>query len=262
MDDERRRSGARQSGEGPSERGIETWRFGDPRSRLRELVEAGGVVAFPTESSYGLGVDPRNPRAVEAVYRIKSREAAKPLPVVVGHPRQLVHLGIDPNLPILLRLAACWPGPVTVILPRIDGAPPLPAVGERSSVAVRIPGHREMRELLEEIGPLTATSANVSGEPPVLEPEEAARLLAGSVEGPRGDGADLVTGTARGPRGVVIDGGVLPGGAPSTLLQPELDEGGEPVRLRLLREGRVAAKHLAKLLGVPLEPVEEGDEAP
>lgn len=226
---------------------VETWRFGDPRFRVAEVVGKGGVVAFPTESSYGLGVDPRNLGAVEAIYRIKSREAGKPLPVVVASLRHLEHLGIDPNLPILLRLAACWPGPVTVILPRIDGAPPLPAVGERSSVAVRIPGHPEMRELLEEIGPLTATSANVSGEPPVLDPEEAARLLAAG----RSRGGD---------DGIVIDGGVLPGGAPSTLLLPEIDETGELRGLRVLREGRVAAEHLAELLAVPVEPVQgEGE---
>lgn len=227
---------------------VDTWRFGDSRLRVEDVVGRGGVLAFPTESSYALGVDPRNPRGVEAVYRIKSREAGKPLPVVVGARRQLEHLGIDPNLPILLRLAACWPGAVTVILPRIDGAPPLPAVGGQSSVAVRIPGHSAMRNLLTELGPLTATSANVSGESPVLDAEEAARLLAREGDGPAIDG-------------LVIDGGRLPGGPPSTLLLPEVDARGELRRLRILRQGRVVARHLAELLGVPVDPaVGEDDE--
>ena len=65
------------------------------------LLARGGVLAIPTESSYGLGADPRNPAGVEAVYRIKGRDAGKPLPVVVAGLEQLAGLGIDPGLPIL-----------------------------------------------------------------------------------------------------------------------------------------------------------------
>ncbi|MFY9819772.1 MAG: Sua5/YciO/YrdC/YwlC family protein, partial [Thermoanaerobaculia bacterium] len=96
------------------------WRWGDPVDSLRELLARGGVVAIPTESSYGLGADPRNPAGVEAIYRIKGRERGKPLPVVVSGQEDFAALGIDlgigPNLNIVKHLVSHWPGPLTVIL--------------------------------------------------------------------------------------------------------------------------------------------------
>ena len=98
---------------------IPIWRWGDPVKPLRELLARGGVLAIPTESSYGLGADPWNQAGVETIYRIKHRERGKPLPVVVASPAALVPLGIDlgndPDLNIVKRLFALWPGPLTVI---------------------------------------------------------------------------------------------------------------------------------------------------
>jgi L-threonylcarbamoyladenylate synthase len=187
---------------------VRIWHPGDPVAPLRALLARGGVLAIPTESSYGLGVDPRNPVGVEAVYRIKGRERGKALPVVVADLEQLADLGIDPDLPILEPLLACWPGPLTVLLPL---ARPLPAAAGELTLAVRIPGHDGLRRLLAELGHgLTATSANRSGGAPVLDPEAAAELLAGE-------------------EAVVVDGGILPGGLPSTLVA--IEEAG-PVVLR------------------------------
>lgn len=205
------------------------WHFGEMLETLRQQVARGGVLAIPTESSYGLAVDPCNRRAVGAIYRIKARETGKPLPVVVGYRRQMANLGIDPDLPILSRLAACWPGAVTAVLPLREEAPSLPAVLDGRTVAVRIPGHVRLRGLLSLLGPLTATSANPAGEEPVVDPDEAARLLAGE-------------------DALVIDDGVLPGGPPSTLVLPELDEDGGLRTLRVLREGRVPIERLVELL--------------
>lgn len=142
-------------------------------------------------------------------------------------------MGIDPDLPILSRLAACWPGAVTVVLPLREDAPSLPAVPDGRTVAVRIPGHVRLRGLLSLLGPLTATSANPSGETPVVDPAEAARLLAGE-------------------DALVIDDGVLPGGPPSTLVLPEMDEDGGLRALRVLREGQVPIERLAELLESPV----------
>lgn len=176
------------------------WRPGDPVEPLRDLLRRGGVLAIPTESSYGLGADPRNRKGVEAIYRIKGREPRKALPVVVADLGQLADLGIDPDLSILKPLSACWPGPLTVVLPiaLVAGAT-LPAAAGEPTLAVRIPGHEGLRSLLAEIGHgLTATSANLSGSDPILDPARLAELLAGE-------------------EAVVVDGGVLPGGPPSTL---------------------------------------------
>ena len=190
---------------------IPFWHFGDPLAPLQAVLARGGVLAVPTESSYGLGVDPRNRTGVETIYRIKGREAGKALPVVVAGRGQLAGLGIDPDLPILIPLSACWPGPLTVVLPLAKTRPRIPAAAGQRTLAVRVPAHAELRGLLTALGHgLTATSANRSGEPPVLDPEAAADLLAGE-------------------DAIVVDGGRLPGGAPSTLVA--IEESG-PVVLR------------------------------
>jgi L-threonylcarbamoyladenylate synthase len=191
-----------------------TWRPGDPIEPLRAVLARGGLLAIPTESSYGLAADPRNPIGIAAVYRIKGRDAGKPLPVVVADLGQLAGLGIDPDLPILVPLSACWPGPLTVLLPiarPASAASSIFAAAGGRTLAVRIPGHPGLRQLLAELGHgLTATSANRSGGEPVLDATDAAELLAGE-------------------DAVVVDGGTLSGGPPSTLVA--IEESG-PVVLR------------------------------
>lgn len=209
---------------------IPLWRPGDPVAPLRALVARGGVLAIPTESSYGLGADPGNRTGVEAIYRIKERDRGKPLPVVVAGCGQLRDLGIDPGLPILEALSACWPAPLTAVLPT---ARPLPAAAGEATLAVRVPAHEGLRRLLAELGHgLTATSANRSGGEPMLDPGEVAELLAGF------DAA-------------VIDGGVLPGGPPSTLVA--IEESGPVV----LRTGSYPVERLLERLGALRKPLEK-----
>jgi L-threonylcarbamoyladenylate synthase len=173
------------------------WRFGDAVAPLRALVARGGVLAIPTESSYGLAVDPRHAGGVEAIYRIKGRERGKALPVVAADLAQLALLPLDLESEALRRAAPLWPAALTVLVPL---RAPLPAAAGERELAVRVPAHAGLRDLLAAVGtPLTATSANASGEPPLLAPEGVAALLAGE------DAA-------------VVDGGVLPGGPPSTLV--------------------------------------------
>jgi L-threonylcarbamoyladenylate synthase len=201
------------------------WRFGEPVGPLAEILDRGGVLAVPTESSYGLAADPRSAEGIGTVFRLKGRDAGKALPLVAADLKQIAALGADPDGPELARLARVagriWPGPLTVVLP-VSGE--LPAAAPDGTVAVRIPAHAGLRTLLAELGrPLTATSANRSGEPPVLDPEVAARLLAG---------ADAA----------VVDGGRLPGGPPSTVVR--LVPGG----VEVLREGAVPAAEARRLL--------------
>jgi L-threonylcarbamoyladenylate synthase len=142
-------------------------------------------------------VDPRSGSGVEAVFRFKKRETRKPLPVVVGGCHQLDQLGIDSGEERLRRLARLWPAPLTVVVPI---ATDLPAAAGTRSVGVRVPGHDGLRRLLLELEhPLTATSANLSGQPPILDPADLCRELAGW-------------------DAMVIDDGVLPGGEPSTVV--------------------------------------------
>lgn len=177
--------------------GIPRWRLGDPIRSLRQHLEGGGVLAIPTESSYGLAVDPRLELGVERLYRLKGRPQSKALPVVVADLEQAFALGVCRNAPLLEWLTLWWPAPVTGILPL---EAPLAASNGGRSLAVRIPAHRDLRRLLRDIGfGLTATSANLSGEPAILE----VRLL-----------DELLAGTPA----IIFDGGDLPGGPPSTLV--------------------------------------------
>ncbi|MCB1055282.1 MAG: L-threonylcarbamoyladenylate synthase, partial [Acidobacteria bacterium] len=170
----------------------------------------GAVLAVPTESSYGLAVDPRNPEGVAAVYRVKGRGAEKALPVAVAGRHQLEALGVVAPAEVVAQLEARWPAALTAVLPL---RAPLPAAPETATLAVRVPAHEGLRALLEELGPLTVTSANRSGEPPILDPARVAELLGTS-------------------GGMVVDGGILAGGPPSTLVVWE--DGGWQV----LRRGR------------------------
>ena len=178
-----------------------------------ETLAAGGLLAFPTESSYGLGVDPRDPRGVEAIFRLKSRERGKALPVVAADLAQLLALGVDPAAEALAWAKPRWPAALTVVLPM---AAPLPASAGAPAIAARIPAHAGLRALLAGLGhALTATSANPSGEPPLTDPQEVRSWLAASNE-----------------KYLLLDDGPTAGGLPSTLV--ELRDG----TVVILRKGR------------------------
>lgn len=159
---------------------------------VRGTLAAHGIVALPTETFYGLAVDPFDPQAVARVFALKGREAGKALLVVTASLAQAEELAAIPEA-WRQRLATVWPSPLTVVFPAHR---PLPGSG--ATVAIRVPAHDLLRALLAEVGPLTATSANLSGRPPARKPEEVLALSAT---------IDLL-----------LDGGPTPGGLPSTLL--------------------------------------------
>jgi L-threonylcarbamoyladenylate synthase len=180
---------------------------------IRSTLAAGGVVAFATESSYGLGVDPRSAAGVEAIYRLKGRERGKALPVVAADVEQLLALGVDPASAALAWARPRWPAALSVLLPL---STPLAATAGGSTLAARIPGRAALRDRLAAIGhALTATSANPSGEPAFTEPEPLRRWI-----------------DSTGVPYFLVDEGESPGGPPSTLV--EIVDGSA----RLLREGR------------------------
>jgi len=202
---------------------VRTWRWGEDLAELRRLVERGGVAAIPSESSYGLGADPRNPHGVAAIYDLKGREAGKPLPVVAADLEQIAALGIDPEDPAVAAASRCWPAPLTVIAPLTRA---LPAAAGGKTLAVRIPAHDRLRALLAELSTaLTATSANAAGAAPILDPGELEPLL-------------------RGSDAFVVDDGLLPGGPPSTLV--EWHDGG----FKVLRAGAFPPSRLHEEVGV------------
>lgn len=194
----------------PSELSRFIWRAGDPVAPLRRHLVEGGVLIIPTESSYGLAVDPRSADGVEAIYQLKGRERGNPLPVVAAHRQHILDLGVASSADGLDRACELWPAPLSLVLP-IDA--PLAATAGRRTLAVRIPAHPPLLRLLHDLGcPLTATSANLSGRPAIVDPDDLTDWLE--------------EGTCR-----LVDGGVLPGGPPSTLLRPH--DG----RVNILRRG-------------------------
>jgi L-threonylcarbamoyladenylate synthase len=159
-----------------------------------EVVRKGGVVLFPTETFYGLGVDPQRRDAVERVYAMKGRPAELALPVLCADWAQLEDLVEVPERH-RVRLSRIWPGAVTTVLRcRRD----LPS-GVAGTVAVRIPGHAMLRTVLYRTGPLTGSSANRHGRPACTEVDSALDSL---VE----------------PPDLVLDGGTTDGGQPTTVV--------------------------------------------
>lgn len=195
-------------------------------------LAAGGLVAFPTETVYGLGASTFDAAAIARVYALKGRPDNNPLiaHVGAGDEAMLARLagGDDPRRG---RLAdRFWPGPLTLVLPRADAVPAV-AAGGRDTIAVRCPRHPVATALLRAVGgPLSAPSANVSGH---VSPTTAAHVAAEFAR------ADLL----------ILDGGPCDVGLESTVLDLTVDPP------RVLRPGSVTAAELREILG-------EVDETP
>lgn len=190
-------------------------------------LAAGGLVAFPTETVYGLGADAADGRAVARLYEAKGRPAFNPLIAHVtdaGAARELARFDADAG-----RLAAeFWPGPLTLVLPKADGCPIADlATAGLDTIAVRVPHHPVAQNILAVFGkPIVAPSANRSGH---VSPTQAAHVL-----------ADL-----RGRVDLIIDGGATPVGIESSIVACL----GEPA---LLRPGGVPREAIERALGRPL----------
>lgn len=176
---------------------------------VREAVRAlrhGGVIAFPTETTYGLGCDPRNAKAVARIFMIKGREKKKSLILVASsivQVKKIAHL-VGANL-AFARMH--WPGPLTLVLPKKN---------KKGDVAIRVSSSKFVQELTSAYGfPIIATSANRSGEPDCRSGKAVVRIFDG-----RKDVPDLV-----------IDMGVLPRRKPSTVARI-----GEDGRIEILRK--------------------------
>ena len=198
----------------------------DPRAiaRAARILRRGGLVAFPTETVYGLGADALDPRAVRRIFRAKGRPPRNPLIVHVASVRQAESLAaaLPPAARRLMR--RFWPGPLTIVLPKSDRVPSVVTAGLRT-VALRMPAHPAARALLRAAGvPVAAPSANRSGRP---SPTTAAHVVADL--GPRVD--------------AVLDGGPARVGLESTVVDLS---GPEP---RVLRPGAVTPAQIARVLG-------------
>ena len=131
-----------------------------------ETLEKGGIVAYPTETFYGLGVRFDSEEAIKKLYTIKHRPTGKPVPLIIGSRKLLALLVSGINDGSLLLMDRFWPGPLTLLLPAKKGLSEFITAGTKK-VAVRIPGESFALQLAKCIHrPLTSTSANPSGMPP------------------------------------------------------------------------------------------------
>jgi L-threonylcarbamoyladenylate synthase len=143
---------------------------------LRAHLKRGGVIAYPTESCYGLGCDPRNRVAVQKILRLKRRPWSKGLILVAANLQQIARFIQPVSAAGRATLDQYWPGPYTFLLPASNRAPKL-VTGKHKSLAVRISAYPEVARLTRALGPLVSTSANVSGAKPVKTYAEAQRAF-------------------------------------------------------------------------------------
>ena len=144
---------------------------------LRAHVRRGGLIAYPTESCYGLGCDPRNPRALKRLIRLKGRSAAKGMLLIADDFKRLKPFVRPLNSSDRARMARSWPGPVTWVVPA--SAACLPGLtGGRPTIAVRVTAHQGAARLCRSLGmALVATSANKSGRKPAKTAAECRRIF-------------------------------------------------------------------------------------
>lgn len=144
---------------------------------LRAFLQGGGLIAYPTESCYGLGCDPRNPRALKRLIRLKGRSAAKGLLLIADHLKRLQPFIRPLRAVDLARVSRTWPGPVTWVVPASSACPPL-LTGGRATLAVRVTAHPGAARLCRSLGmALVSTSANKNGKKPAKTAAECRRIF-------------------------------------------------------------------------------------
>jgi len=197
-------------------------------NRAVEILRRGGVVAAPTDTLYGILANALDERAARKVFAVKMRTAGSPLPIFVSEPADLAKYGRDVP-PIAYALAdAFWPGKLTIIVPKSDLIPEAVS-GGLDTVGMRIPNHAVPREIVAALGaPATATSANLSGTPPLTSAGDVARELGARVD-------------------MVLDGGELAPSEASTVI----DATAAP--LKILRVGAVAPETIERMTGAAVE---------
>lgn len=169
----------------------------------KRMISRGDLVAFPTDTVYGLACDPYNAGAIQRIYRAKGRGVHKALPLLLADVYSMYNFA--DNVPQLAALLArtFWPGALTLVVPRRSSLPDV--LGQGSTIGVRVPDHAHLRSLIQSCGgALAATSANLSGEPDALTAQQVEAYLGDTVQ-------------------LIIDGGPSPGALPSTVVDCTAD---------------------------------------
>jgi len=185
-----------------------------------DVLRNDGLVAFPTDTVYGLAAPVKNVESINRLYVVKGRNNTKAIAVLLGDSNQLSQVAVDLSETAWKTADHLWPGPLTMIVPRSPALPeilsPLPTIG------VRIPDHPVALALLKAAGPLAVTSANLSGNANTSTAKQVMKQLNGRIH-------------------LIIDGGRTPGGVPSTVIDLTTPEP------KILREGPITLKQIMDL---------------
>lgn len=208
-----------------AETGIERIKIDDPRALVRalEILRAGRLVVYPTDTVYGLGAIVQDDEAIRRLYRAKGRGAGKAIPILLGGSEDLFQVASDPPEMALKLAERFWPGALTLVVPRRHGLPESLSTDE--TIGVRVPDHHFAQMLLKAAGPLATTSANPSGGESPLAPEEVLTGLGGGFA-------------------LLLDGGRTTGGRPSTVVDCT------GVAPRILRPGPISLDDIQVVLGL------------
>lgn len=146
------------------------------------IISRGGVVAYPTETIYGLGVDATNDGAIRRIFEIKGRNFNNPISVIIGNLQDVYPLVRNITDAARKLMDAFWPGPLTIVFEATDGVSPL-LTANTGKIGIRLSGHEAARKIAEATGkPLTATSANLTGEPECMTADQVLSQIGNQID--------------------------------------------------------------------------------
>lgn len=184
--------------------------------QISDVFKKGGIIAYPTETFYGLGVDPFNKTAVKKLFNLKGREPDKPIAILIKDKKMLLEIADEVPEAAEKLIRKFWPGPLTIIFKAKKSIPAL-ITGNTGKIGVRISNNPAAQKLLKKIGsPVTTTSANPSGKKSPATTQEVIDYFGGKVD-------------------LIIDGGKLYGKLGSTIVDVTED------KLKIIREGEIPA---------------------
>lgn len=178
----------------------------------KQIIQQGGLIAFPTDTVYGVAASPFSPSAIRRIFAAKERPKEKALPVLIGNLSQLAEMVSFVSDKVKLIAEAFWPGALTLVLPKNPNLPD--ALSPYPTIGIRMPNFDFTLRLLHETGPLATTSANISGGPNPTTADEVLTQLGGRIE-------------------LLLAGGSTPGSQASTVLDATGTE------VKILRQGPI-----------------------
>ena len=187
--------------------------------KASQIINQGGVVIFPTDTVYGIGCDPYNKASIEKIYKIKSRDITKSVPVLTYSIETAERIAQFDQLTKKI-VKKFWPGPLTIIL-KVTDEKIKKSLNLENKIAIRVPDHKCTLELLKKCNYLVGTSANISGDVPYTNPKECLKKIQ--------------------DYDVFVDGGIITSNGESTIIEIENKE------IKIIREGSLTKEEILQL---------------